>query len=72
MVVLASTTTRAASALQGIVGMLRVPPIVLLVEDPAAAWTAARPGGRAVRAVLGQDAGAEQISAAIECRDGPA
>jgi NarL family two-component system response regulator YdfI len=64
VVVLASTTTRAASALQGIVGMLRVPPIVLLVEDPAGAWTAAsRRAG--VRAVLGQDAGAEQISAAI-------
>jgi DNA-binding NarL/FixJ family response regulator len=44
--------------------MLRVPPIVLLVDDPAAAWTAAsRRAG--VRAVLGQDAGAEQISAAI-------
>ena len=44
--------------------MLRVPPVVLLVDDPAAAWTAAarRTG---VRAVLGQDAGAEQISAAI-------
>jgi len=64
VVVLASTAARAAAALQGIVGMLRVPPIVLLVDDPAAAWTAAsRRAG--VRAVLGQDAGAEQISAAI-------
>lgn len=64
VVVLASTAARAAAALQAIVGMLGVPPIVLLVDDPAAAWTAAaRRAG--VRAVLGQDAGAEQISAAI-------
>lgn len=64
VVVLASTAARAAAALQAIVGMLRVPPIVLLVDDPAAAWTAAaRRAG--VRAVLGHDAGAEQISAAI-------
>ena len=41
VVVLASTAARAAAALQAIVGMLRVPPIVLLVDDPAAAWTAA-------------------------------
>jgi DNA-binding NarL/FixJ family response regulator len=64
VVVLASTTARATSALQRMVGMLRVPPVVLLVDDPAAAWTAAaRRAG--VRAVIGQDAGAEQISAAI-------
>jgi len=64
VVVLASTAARAAAALQAIVGMLGVPPIVLLVDDPAAAWTAAaRRAG--VHAVLGQDAGAEQISAAI-------
>ena len=64
VVVLASTTTRAASALQSLVGLLRVPPVVLVVDDPGAAWTAAsrRTG---VRAVLGQDAGTEQISAAI-------
>ena len=64
IVVLASTTSRAAAALQGLGGLLRVPPILLVVDDPAAAWTAtARRSG--VRAVLGQDAGTEQISAAI-------
>jgi DNA-binding NarL/FixJ family response regulator len=64
VIVLASTAARVAATLGSIVGMLRVPPIVLLVDDPAAAWTAAsrRPG---VRAVLPLDAGAEQISAAI-------
>jgi DNA-binding NarL/FixJ family response regulator len=64
IVVLASTTSRAAAALQGLGGLLRVPPILLVVDDPTAAWTAtARRSG--VRAVLGQDAGTEQISAAI-------
>jgi DNA-binding NarL/FixJ family response regulator len=64
VVVLAATTVSAASALANIAGMLRVPPIVLLVDEPAAAWTAmARRAG--VRAVLGLDAGAEQIAAAI-------
>jgi NarL family two-component system response regulator YdfI len=64
VVVLAATTARAATALASIVGMLRVPPVVLLVEEPAAAWTAmARRAG--VRAVLGLDAGPDQISAAI-------
>jgi DNA-binding NarL/FixJ family response regulator len=64
MVVLAATTTRSASALATIAGMLGVPPVVLLVDEPAAAWTAmARRAG--VRAVLGLDAGPDQISAAI-------
>jgi DNA-binding NarL/FixJ family response regulator len=64
VVVLAATTARSASALATIAGMLRVPPIVLLVDEPAAAWTAmARRAG--VRAVLGLDAAPEQISAAI-------
>jgi len=64
VVVLAATTARAVAALAGIVGMLRVPPVVLLVEEPAAAWTAmARRAG--VRAVLGLDAGPDQISAAV-------
>ena len=64
VVVLASTAARAAAALGGIAGMLRVPPMVLLVDDPAAAWTAVsrRPG---VRAVLPLDAGPEQLAAAI-------
>ena len=64
VVVLATTTARVAAALASIAGMLRVPPVVLLVDEPAAAWTAmARRAG--VRAVLGIDAGAEQLSAAI-------
>jgi two-component system, NarL family, response regulator YdfI len=64
VVVLATTTARATATLDSVVGTLRVPPIVLLVDDSAGAWTAtARRAG--VRAVLGQEAGAEQISAAI-------
>jgi DNA-binding NarL/FixJ family response regulator len=64
VVVLISTTARVAAALQSLAGMLRVLPLVLVVDDPAAAWTAAarRVG---VRAVIAQDAGAEQIDAAI-------
>src|SRR4030095_1906297 len=71
VVVLAATTTRAASALQSLVGLLRVPPVVLVGDDPGAggaarggAWTAP-PRRAGVRAVLAQDAGTEQISAAI-------
>jgi NarL family two-component system response regulator YdfI len=64
VVVLASTAARVEAALETIVGLLRVPPIILLVDDPRAAWTAAaRRAG--VHAVLGRDAPVEQITAAI-------
>jgi DNA-binding NarL/FixJ family response regulator len=64
VVVLASTAARVASALETIVGLLRGPPVILLVEDPRAAWTVvARRAG--VHAVLGRDAPVEQITAAI-------
>jgi len=64
VVVLAATAARAASVLGTVVGRLHVPPVVLLVDEPATAWTpASRRAG--VHAVLGLDAGAEQIGAAI-------
>jgi DNA-binding NarL/FixJ family response regulator len=64
VVVLSTTAARATAVLASLAGMLRVPPLVLLVDEPAAAWTAvARRAG--VRAVLGLDADAEQIAAAI-------
>jgi NarL family two-component system response regulator YdfI len=64
VVVLASTAERVGSALQAIGEVLRAPPVILLVEDPRAAWTAAaRRAG--VHAVLGRDAPVEQIAASI-------
>lgn len=64
LVVLASSPARVKSALETLAGALRAPPVVLLVDDPAAAWTpAARRAG--VRAVLGGSAPVEQIDAAI-------
>jgi two-component system, NarL family, response regulator YdfI len=64
VLVLATTTPRAATALASLGAMLRVPPVVMLVDEPASAWTAvARRAG--VRAVLGLDASPEQISVAI-------
>ena len=63
-VVLASTAAGAASALHGLAGALRMPPVVLLVDDPRAAWTgAARRAG--VRSVLRRDATAEELTAAL-------
>lgn len=64
VVVLATTTARAASALATMAGALRAPPVVLLADDPRRAWTAAaRRAG--VHAVLPSDAPAVQITAAI-------
>ena len=64
VVVLASMASPVASSLGRIVGLLRVPPVILLVDDPRVAWTAAaRRAG--VHGVLGRDAPVEQISAAI-------
>jgi DNA-binding NarL/FixJ family response regulator len=63
-VILASTTARAVSTLATTAGIVRVPPLILLVEDPHAAWTsAARRAG--VRAVLDRDAPAGEIAAAL-------
>jgi hypothetical protein len=46
-------------------GALRAPPLVLLVDDPRKAWTAAaRRAG--VHAVLAGDAPATQITAAVK------
>src|SRR6266480_1626288 len=64
LVILASSAARAAAALGTVVDVPHVPPVVLLVEDVRAAWTAAmRRAG--VRAVLERDATVEEISAAI-------
>ena len=41
-VVLASTAAGAASALHGLAGALRMPPVVLLVDDPRAASASRR------------------------------
>ncbi len=64
VVVLVSTAMRAETLLATIAGVLGAPPVILLVDDPRVAWTAAarRAGGRAV---LGRDAPAEQLVAAI-------
>ena len=64
LVILASSAARAAAALGTVVDVPHVPPVVLLVEDVRAAWTAGmRRAG--VRAVLERDATVEEISAAI-------
>jgi NarL family two-component system response regulator YdfI len=65
VIVLASATARVAAALETIVDALRVPPVILLVDDPRAAWTSAiRRAG--VQAVLAREASVEQITAAID------
>jgi len=65
VVVVASTAAGLASVLDMIpAGAFRAPPVILLVEDPRAAWTTrARRAG--VQAVLSLDASVEQITAAI-------
>ena len=64
VVVLASTAARAISILSTLVDTTLAPPVVLIVDDPRAAWTpAARRAG--VRAVLDSRAGANEISAAL-------
>ena len=69
LVILASSAARAAAALGTVVDVPHVPPVVLLVEDVRAAWTAGmRRAG--VRAVLERDATVEEISAAITAATG--
>jgi len=64
VVVLASTAARATATLGALAETTRVLPVVLVVDDPRAAWTpATRRAG--VRAVLDRDAGREAIVAAI-------
>ena len=64
IVVLASAATRTDAALATLAGVLRAPPVILLVDEPRVAWTAAaRRAG--VRAVLGRDATADQLVAAV-------
>ena len=64
VIVLASTAARAISILSTLVDATSAPPVVLIVDDPRAAWTpAARRAG--VRAVLDSRAGANEISAAL-------
>src|SRR5262249_2330217 len=62
----ATTIARVDSALKTIVGLVSLPPVILLVEDPRAAWKAASRGAGVVHAVLGRDAPVEQITAAID------
>jgi DNA-binding NarL/FixJ family response regulator len=64
VVLLAPAAARVRAALANVAGVLRPPPLILLVDDPRAAWTAAaRRAG--VRAVLGRDAAAGELAAAI-------
>ena len=64
-VILGSTAARVAAALEAARGLLRAPPVILLVDDPHGAWTAgARRAG--VQAVLGRDATPRQIGAAVD------
>jgi NarL family two-component system response regulator YdfI len=64
VIVLAATAARAASTLAARLDASHAPPLVLLVDDPRAAWTsAARRAG--VRAVLPREATAEEITAAV-------
>lgn len=63
-VVLASTMAGVAAALPAAAGLFRLPPVVLLVDEPRVAWTvAARQAG--VRAVLGREASGEELRAAL-------
>ncbi len=64
VVVLASTSEATARALEVLRGLAGVAAVVLLASDPLAAWTAqARRSG--VRAVLRDDASADELAAAI-------
>jgi two-component system, NarL family, response regulator YdfI len=64
VVVLASTAARATATLGALAEATPAPPVVLVVDDPRAAWTpATRRAG--VRAVLDRGAGREAIVAAI-------
>ena len=64
IVVVASTAARALAALGALTDLMPAPGIVLVVDDPRAAWTpAARRAG--VRAVLDRDAGAPEMATAI-------
>jgi DNA-binding NarL/FixJ family response regulator len=64
VVVLAAPVARAIALLQAAADGVPLPPVVLIVDDPRAAWT---PAGRraGVRAVLDDHAGAEEVSAAL-------
>src|SRR5262249_59614005 len=65
VVILASRAARVAPTLEAVADRIRVPPVIVVVDDPRAAWTsAARRAG--AYAVLGHDAPAGQIRAAIE------
>lgn len=65
VVVLASRAARVAAALETMGSIPRTPAVILIVDDPRAAWTTlARHAG--VQAVLGRDASPEQIAAAID------
>ena len=64
VVILASTTTQVAAALEAIGDPLHFPPVVLVVDDPRSAWTAtARRSG--VRAVVSHDSSGDELTAAI-------
>jgi len=64
LVVLALPSGGAARALEVVRGLASVEAVVLLTPDPAAAWTAqARRSG--VRAVLREDATADELAAAV-------
>src|SRR5262245_46123260 len=63
-VVLASTADRVLAILRAASDTMPVPPVVALVDEPRAAWTAAsRRAG--VRAVLDSRAGVDELSAAL-------
>jgi DNA-binding NarL/FixJ family response regulator len=65
VVVLAAAPARLPSALETMSRVSRGPAVILLAEDPRAAWTAlARRAG--VQAVLGRDAPPDQIAAAVD------
>jgi two-component system, NarL family, response regulator YdfI len=64
IVVLVATAARALAALGALADVMQAPPVVLVVDDPGAAWTpAARRAG--VRAMLDPNARAPEIAAAI-------
>ncbi len=63
-IVAAMPPADAARALEALGGLSRIPPVILLAPEPHAAWTReARRAG--VRAVLGSDATAEELTGAI-------
>jgi NarL family two-component system response regulator YdfI len=64
-VILVSNAAPVASALEMVSNLLRTPPMILLVDDPRAVWTAAaRRAG--VQAILDRDATPGQIRAAVD------